>query len=99
MNVHFQDVVLCTNEFTPLEELIRILNPHFMDLDLFQNQRFLVIFEVESDSLVFQVVIRILESLDLLKLQFLLIICQLIACVFPSCLKSLTFLFESKVHH
>ena len=64
MNIDFKNELLCLDELTPFKKLFSIGYPDFVNLDLFNDQRFLLIFEVEGHCLALQVISRILKSLD-----------------------------------
>jgi hypothetical protein len=66
MDVYLKHKVLSPHKLSPLEQLVGILNPDLMNLDLLKHKRLLVVLKIESHSFVFEVVVWISESLDLL---------------------------------
>jgi len=98
MNANLKDKFFCLNEISPSEKLLSILDPHFMNLNLLEDYRLFVVFKGEHDILALEIVRRILESLDFLKVNFLLIFSEFVAASFPKITEFLTFRLQSEIH-
>jgi hypothetical protein len=53
MNIYFKNELLCFNKFAPFQKFFCIVYPDLVDLDLFKNEWFLIVFKVECNSLAF----------------------------------------------
>ena len=98
VNANLKDEFFGLNEISPSEELLSILDPHFMNLDLLEDHRFFVVFKGEHDILALEVIRRILETLDFLKVNFLLIFSEFVAASFPSITELLAFGLQPEIH-
>ena len=56
VDAYLKDEFFGLNEISPSEELLSILDPHFMNLDLLEDHRFFVVFKGEHDILALEVI-------------------------------------------
>jgi hypothetical protein len=69
-----------------------------MYLNLFEDQRLLIVFKVESNGLALQVISGVLESLDLFEVNLFLLICEFIALRLPLLAESVTLSPQAEIH-
>jgi hypothetical protein len=98
MQVYFFEEILGLHIITPLDVLFCKRQPALVDPDLLEDHRSAVFCSVERNMLRLEVVCGILQSLDLLKVYFLLLVVEHISSWSEHLHHGLRLGFESQVH-
>lgn len=97
MQIGLQDKVLGLDVITPFEKLLRIEHPDLMNLERLKYKGLKIVLECESNELVFEIVRRISERLDLLLIDFLFLLAESVVISIPLLLEPFSLLLQSHV--